>query len=106
MLDAAYRKALNYWKSSFLAQSSDDAIDTMIECFARCPTPMGQLLLEHLHGAASRVGVGDRPSRTALTVTTCSCFPNGGSRQIPIDASRGHGKRMRRWSPSSPPAAM
>ncbi|HEX2476632.1 MAG TPA: FAD-binding oxidoreductase [Lacipirellulaceae bacterium] len=60
MLDAAYPKgALNYWKSSFLAQLSDDAIDTMIECFARCPTPMGQLLLEHFHGAATRVKVGD-----------------------------------------------
>jgi FAD/FMN-containing dehydrogenase len=60
MLDAAYPKgALNYWKSSFLAQMSDDAIDTMVECFARCPTPMGQLLLEHFHGAATRVGVGD-----------------------------------------------
>jgi FAD/FMN-containing dehydrogenase len=61
ILDAAYpRGALNYWKSSFLAQlMSDDAIDTMIECFARCPTPMGQLLLEHVHGAATRVGVGD-----------------------------------------------
>jgi FAD/FMN-containing dehydrogenase len=31
----------------------------MIECFARCPTPMGALLLEHFHGAATRVGVGD-----------------------------------------------
>lgn len=60
MLDAAYpRGALNYWKSSFLARLSDEAIDTMIECFARCPTPMGQLLLEHFHGAATRVGVGD-----------------------------------------------
>ncbi len=60
MLDAAYPKgALNYWKSSFLAQLSDHAIDTMIECFARCPTPMGQLLLEHFHGAATRVRVGD-----------------------------------------------
>jgi FAD/FMN-containing dehydrogenase len=38
---------------------SDDAIDTMIECFAGCPTPMGALLLEHFHGAATRVGVGD-----------------------------------------------
>jgi hypothetical protein len=27
---------------------SDDAIDTMIEHFGRCPTPMGQVLLEHL----------------------------------------------------------
>ena len=60
MLDAAYPKgALNYWKSSFLSQLSDDAIDTMIECFAQCPTPMGQLLLEHFHGAATRIGVTD-----------------------------------------------
>jgi FAD/FMN-containing dehydrogenase len=60
MLDAAYPKgALNYWKSSFLTQLSDEAIDTMIECFARCPTPMGQMLLEHFHGAAIRVKVGD-----------------------------------------------
>lgn len=60
MLDAGFPKgALNYWKSSFLAQLSDDAIDTMVECFARCPTPMGQLLLEHFHGAATRVGVSD-----------------------------------------------
>ncbi len=60
MLDAAYPKgALNYWKSSFLSQLSDDAIDAMIDCFARCPTPMGQLLLEHFHGAATRVGIGE-----------------------------------------------
>lgn len=60
MLDAAYPKgALNYWKSSFLSQLSDDAIDTMIACFAKCPTPMGQLLIEHFHGAATRVGISD-----------------------------------------------
>jgi len=60
MLDAGFPKgALNYWKSSFLAQLSDDAIDTMVDCFARCPTTMGQLLLEHFHGAATRVGVSD-----------------------------------------------
>jgi Berberine and berberine like/FAD binding domain len=60
MLDDGYPKgALNYWKSSFLSQLSDDAIDTMIACFERCPTPMGQLLLEHFHGAATRVGATD-----------------------------------------------
>jgi FAD/FMN-containing dehydrogenase len=60
MLDAAYPKgALNYWKSSFLSQLSDPAIDVMIEQFGRCPTPMGQLLLEHFHGAATRVGATD-----------------------------------------------
>ena len=60
MLDGGYPKgALNYWKSSFLTQLSDGAIDTMIECFEECPTPMGQLLLEHFHGAATRVGATD-----------------------------------------------
>jgi hypothetical protein len=60
MLDAAYPKgAFNYWKSTFLRELSDDAIDTMIACFGRCPTPMGQLLLEHVHGAATRVGIAE-----------------------------------------------
>ncbi|HTN98509.1 MAG TPA: FAD-binding oxidoreductase [Nordella sp.] len=60
LLDAAYPKgALNHWKSSFLTQLSDDAISTLIECFARCPTPMGQLLLENFHGAACRVGASE-----------------------------------------------
>jgi FAD/FMN-containing dehydrogenase len=52
MLDAGYpRGALNYWKSNFLSSLSDEAIRTLIDCFAKCPTPMGQLLLEHFHGA-------------------------------------------------------
>lgn len=59
-LDAGFPKgALSYWKSSFLAELSDAAIGTLIDCFARCPTPMGQLLIEHLHGAVTRVGVGE-----------------------------------------------
>ena len=63
MLDAGYpRGALNYWKSSFLAALSDDAIRAIIDCFAQCPTPMGKLLLEHLHGAVTRVG----PTETAF----------------------------------------
>jgi len=58
MLDAGYPKgALNYWKSNFLARLTDEAIETMVTCFAQCPTPMGQLLLEHVHGAAARVAV-------------------------------------------------
>lgn len=60
MLDAGYPKgALNYWKSSFLKELSDEAIDALVECFSACPTPMGQMLLEHFHGAAIRVGVSD-----------------------------------------------
>jgi FAD/FMN-containing dehydrogenase len=60
MLDGGFPKgALNYWKSSFLRELSDQAIDTMVSCFAACPTPMGALLLEHFHGAATRIKPGD-----------------------------------------------
>ena len=59
-LDASFPKgALNYWKSNFLTELSDAAIETMVDCFARCPTPMSQFLIEHLHGAVTRVGVSD-----------------------------------------------
>jgi FAD/FMN-containing dehydrogenase len=56
------RGALNYWKSNFLAALPDAAIDTMIERFAVTPAPMSALLLEHFHGAATRV----RPTDTAF----------------------------------------
>ena len=56
MMDGAYpRGALNYWKSSFLSELSDAAIETMVESFGRCPSTMGQIILEHVHGAATRV---------------------------------------------------
>jgi FAD/FMN-containing dehydrogenase len=59
-LDALVPKgALNYWKSSFLAQLSDKAIDTMVDCYATCPSPMGMMFLERIHGAATRVGISD-----------------------------------------------
>jgi FAD/FMN-containing dehydrogenase len=58
LLDAAYPKgALNYWKSNFLAALSDEAIDTMIDCYSRVPSPMTGMVLEHFHGAATRVAV-------------------------------------------------
>ncbi len=58
MMDAGYPPgALNYWKSSFVEELSDEAIDTLVELFARCPSPMSDLFLEHAHGAAARVPV-------------------------------------------------
>lgn len=51
------RGALNYWKSQFLTDLSDDAIRILIERFQACNEPMSQILIEHFHGAASRVPV-------------------------------------------------
>jgi FAD/FMN-containing dehydrogenase len=60
LLDAAFPKgALNYWKAQFLKELTDDAIRTLVECAAAAPSPMSQIVLEHFHGKASRVGVSE-----------------------------------------------
>jgi FAD binding domain/Berberine and berberine like len=46
--DAGYPKgALNYWKSAFLNELSDGALEIMVEAIQRCPSPMS--------------GIGHRP---------------------------------------------
>lgn len=60
MLDDAFpRGALNYWKSSFIRALNDEAIDTMVDRFAACPSPMSGMLFEHFHGAVTRIGASD-----------------------------------------------
>ena len=67
MLDASLPKgALNYWKAHFLADLSDDAIRVLINRFENCPSPMSQIIIEHFHGAATRVGI----TETACTLRT------------------------------------
>jgi hypothetical protein len=68
MLDASFPKgALNYWKSSFLDNLSDDAIRTMAECSARCPSPMSGIFIDRMYGAVTRVAVSETafPHRSA-----------------------------------------
>ena len=58
MLDPAFPKgARNYWKAQFLTDLSDDAIRALIAGFQDCPSPMSHIIIEHFHGAASRVPV-------------------------------------------------
>jgi FAD/FMN-containing dehydrogenase len=60
MIDGNFPKgALNYWKSSFMASLSDEAIDAIATCYESVPSPMCGVVLEHFHGAATRVGVTD-----------------------------------------------
>ena len=67
MLDPAFPKgAFNYWKAQFLADLSDEAIRTIVTSFEACPSPMSHIIIEHLHGAASRVPVAN----TACTLRT------------------------------------
>ncbi len=60
LLDAGYPAgALNYWLSSFTAGLSDDLVDAIADRFATVPSPMSVILLEHFHGAVTRVGATD-----------------------------------------------
>jgi FAD/FMN-containing dehydrogenase len=59
VIDERYpRGALNYWKSAFAPQLSDEAIDTAVERFASCPSEQTLWILEHFHGAACRIPLG------------------------------------------------
>jgi hypothetical protein len=50
-----------YWKSAYLRDLGDDAIDAVIEHAARRPSPLTTLDIWHLGGAISRVGKEDTP---------------------------------------------
>jgi FAD/FMN-containing dehydrogenase len=63
ILDAGYPSgSLNYWLSSFTRGLPDELIDVAVERFATVPSPMSAMLLEHFHGAVTRVG----PTETAV----------------------------------------
>lgn len=56
MLDGFYPPGLlNHWKSGFLTELSDEAIDTMITYSADRPSPMCHMAIEELGGAVSRI---------------------------------------------------
>jgi FAD/FMN-containing dehydrogenase len=58
LLDAGFPAgSLNYWLSSFTRGLPDELIDITVERFATVPSPMTAILLEHFHGAVTRVGV-------------------------------------------------
>ncbi len=58
LIDGAFpRGALNYWKSSFLEELSDEAIETIVACFEQSPSPMSAMVVEYWTGAPTRVPV-------------------------------------------------
>jgi len=56
MLDFTAPPGVNYYfKCPFLREITDDAIRVIIEAAGTAPTEQSQVILEHMHGAASRV---------------------------------------------------
>ena len=67
LLDPSFpRGALNYWKAHYLSDLTDEAIRTLVDCFQVCPSPLSQMVIEHFHGAVTRIGIAD----TACTLRT------------------------------------
>jgi FAD/FMN-containing dehydrogenase len=53
LFDPGFPKlVLNYWKSCFVEELSDDVIGVLDEQFARVPSPTSRIIVEHFHGAA------------------------------------------------------
>jgi FAD/FMN-containing dehydrogenase len=51
----------SYWKSAFLSELSDEAVEVMIGAFERAPSELCALIIEDFHGAVTRVA----PTATA-----------------------------------------
>lgn len=52
---------LNYWKSAFFTELTDAAITVLVDAFERAPTEQCVLVIEDVHGAATRI----EPTATA-----------------------------------------
>jgi hypothetical protein len=46
----------NYWKSDFLTQLSDDAIDLLVEEYPSVPAPHTHVVIEQMGGVVSQIG--------------------------------------------------
>jgi FAD/FMN-containing dehydrogenase len=60
MIDDGFPSGMqNYWKSNFLSELDDKAIQTIVDYMRRAPSPNSKIAIEQFHGAAGRVGSND-----------------------------------------------
>jgi hypothetical protein len=60
LLDDAFPNGThNYWKSTFLKELSDEAVDVIVEYGNRAQSPLSAVVIELYGGAASRIGQAD-----------------------------------------------
>ena len=78
LFDAALpRGALNYWKSQFLTDLSDEAIRVMVDRFESCESPMSQLLIEHFMALRAGSQCLQRRARCVSAATTSPSSRSG-----------------------------
>jgi len=67
--------ARNYWKTELVDPLPDEAIDIVVEYGAAMPSPMTQIVLEHLGGAISRVAPDATAYRNRNAAFSFNVFP-------------------------------
>jgi FAD/FMN-containing dehydrogenase len=93
LVDAANPPGMqNYWKGNLLRELGDGAIDAIVDHAARVPSPRSIVLIDQLHGAASRVA----PSEAAFAhrdtrhnVMTMSMWEDPADAEVNITWTRG-----------------
>src|SRR5258706_523628 len=76
MLDATAPYGIrSYWKAQFMRELTDEALNMLLAYAERKPTPQTMVILEHVHGAASRVpadqtAYGLRHDHCSLNIVT------------------------------------
>jgi len=88
LFDPAYPAGRrNYWKSSFMDDVSDEAIDTMVDWFEKVPSPFAAIEIEQFGGAAGRIAAdatafSERGAAYNLVVTNAWTDPAEDDLQI------------------------
>jgi hypothetical protein len=105
MLDAVAPFGLrSYWKSSFLRDLPDAAIDTFVQFAESRTSPRSLAILEHAHGAVTRVKVDATafPTRSApFDLVLISVWNEAGEDARHIDWTRRFHSAMQPWSAGS-----
>jgi len=105
MLDAVAPFGLrSYWKSSFLRDLPDAAIDTFVQFAESGTSPRSLAILEHAHGAVTRVKVDATafPTRSApFDLVLISVWNEAGEDARHIDWTRRFHSAMQPWSAGS-----
>jgi hypothetical protein len=88
VLDVAFPDGnQNYWKSTFLREFSDDAINVLVDHANQATSALTAVVIEYYGGAASRVGVSDtafahRQAQYDLGILTQWAAPGESQRHI------------------------
>lgn len=105
MLDPAAPFGLrSYWKSNFIRDLPNEAIDTFVDFAERCTSPRTLAILEHAHGAVARV----EPEATAFAMRSegfdlvlISLWSDAAEDARHIDWTRRFYAAMQPWSAGS-----